>query len=75
MSVFDGESQALWISHEDMYMSVPDSYAVSSAALKWRSAAEHPRPDLQCWASFSALCLSQTDVILLNMSLSHSFLR
>ena len=54
---------------------MPDSYAVSSAAWKWSSATEHPRPDLLGWASLRALCSSQTDVILLSLSLSYSFLR
>ena len=56
-------------------MSLPDSCAVSSAAWKCSSAAEHPRPDLQYWISLSAVCFSRTDIIILLMSLSHSFLR
>ena len=62
------------MSLDDMYIYVPDSCAASSAAWKRRSAAENPLHDLQCWASFSALCLSHVDIILLSISLSHNFL-
>ena len=51
------------------------SSVLSRTDWKWDSAAEHPRPDLQCWATLSILCASQTYVILLRISLSHSFFR
>ena len=73
ISVLEVKSYALCPSHDGMYTSVSVSCAVSRTVREWRRAAEQPRPDLQCQASLSILCVCpRQKLILLRMSLSQS---
>ena len=59
MTVFDTESKALLMSHDEKYRFVFGSCVVSFAAWNSKSAAEQPLWLLQCGLSAITLCVDQ----------------